>query len=647
MTVTDRQGTVSDTTGHRTRVLLINPRFPESFWSFRFAINKILPGKRALNPPLGLATLAALCPQEWEVSIVDENVERLPIEPEADIIGICGMGVQFTRQSELLGYYRNLNYYVVAGGSYASLCPEKYNDLADTVIAGEAEYIWPAFCNDYTAGDIKALYQETGIVDIADSPTPRFDLLKLERYTTVSMQFSRGCPYRCDFCDIIVMFGRKPRTKSPQQIGRELDQLRLLGVTNIFFVDDNLIGNRKKARELLAHIRDYQVSHNYRFSFGTEASLNLAEDKEMLQLFREAGFGWVFIGIESPDEESLREMNKSQNLRGNLQDSLVTLYRSGIDVMAGFIVGFDNDTVDTFRRQHEFITRSGIQVAMVGLLTALPKTPLYIRLEKEGRLIADAPDGDNTGAATNMIPLHMSYEEMVSGYKQLYHQLQSDAGIGRRILFKLRHLRSPVYRVRYSPRESLTILRRLVLRGILPGGPRRCYWFARTLLRSGPAMWPQVVTDWITGLAMRDYVDRHFPTNMLSNNLKISKYINKLCRSGREGMNRGTLRLSASFESGRSYIELTLRGYSDRRFLRQAGLRLEQLMRKTPVTVVLRIESLTDGQLEQLQEMLRQLSHHGDRVFIYLNNKLRPLVNIDSSVFNLVLNDPRGALSSP
>lgn len=632
--------------GYRTKLLLINPRFPESFWSFRFAINNILPGKRALNPPLGLATLAALCPPEWEVSIVDENVEPLPMAPDADIIGICGMGVQFARQSELLGYYRNRNYYVVAGGSYASLCPEKYSDLADTVIAGEAEYIWPEFCKDFATDSVKNRYQETGIVDIADSPTPRFELLRLELYTTISMQFSRGCPYRCEFCDIIVMFGRKPRTKSPEQIGRELDQLRLLGVTNIFFVDDNLIGNRKKAKELLAYIRDYQLSHNYRFSFGTEASLNLAEDVEMLQLFREAGFGWVFIGIESPDEDSLREMRKSQNLRGNLLDSLITLYRNGIDVMAGFIIGFDNDTVDTFRRQHEFIIQSGIQIAMVGLLTALPKTPLYIRLEKEGRLIKDAADGDNTGATTNMIPLHMNYADMTSSYKQLYRQLQSDAGIGRRILFKLRYLHSPVYRVRYSPRESMTILKHLVLRGILPGGPRRCYWFARTVLQSRPVLWPQVVTDWIGGLSMRDYVDRHFPVNMLSNNLKISKYINHLCHIGREGMNRGTLVLSASFDSSRSHIELTLRGYSGHGFLQKAGRKLEKLLRKTPVTVVLHIESLADDQLDQLQEMLRQLSRHGDRVIIYLNDRLKPLISIDSSVFNLVLNEPTNSLSS-
>jgi predicted transcriptional regulator len=256
------------------RLLLINPRFAESFWSFRFAVRDIVPGKRTLNPPLGLATLAALCPAHWEVSIVDENVESVPLDPQADIVGVCGMGAQFARQRELLAYYRARGYFVVAGGSYASLCPEQYTTLAHTTIAGEAEYIWPAFCRDFEAGSQQALYRETGTVDLADSPTPRFDLLKLHLYNTASLQFSRGCPYLCEFCDIIVMFGRRPRVKNVEQIGRELDALRAQGARQVFFVDDNLIGNRTQAKALLRFLADYQNRHDYRFGFGTEASLN-------------------------------------------------------------------------------------------------------------------------------------------------------------------------------------------------------------------------------------------------------------------------------------------------------------------------------------------------------------------------------------
>ena len=392
------------------RLLLVNPRFPESFWSFRWAVDEILPGKRALNPPLGLATLAALCPPEWDVRIVDENVESVPLEVEADIVGICGMGAQFVRQRELLAEYRARGHFVVAGGSYASLCPEHYDGLAQTIVCGEAENIWKEFCADFMAGCPRPLYRETGAIALADSPVPRFDLLKIDRYSAVTVQFSRGCPFLCDFCDIIVMFGRKPRFKGCEQVGRELDVLRRFGVRNVFFVDDNLIGNPRAAKNLLAYLADYQRRHGYRFTFGTEASINLAQDDELLRLFRAANFNWVFIGIESPDPESLRETRKPQNLREDLLTSVRRLYARGIDVLGGFIVGFDNDTLDTFDAQHRFIVDSGIQAAMVGLLTALPHTPLHRRLEREGRLIDGAASVDNTKPGTNFVPRRMEYE---------------------------------------------------------------------------------------------------------------------------------------------------------------------------------------------------------------------------------------------
>jgi len=252
------------------KLLLINPKYPESFWSFKWAVDEVLPGKRAINPPLGLATLAALCPPHWQVTIVDENVESVPLDPDADLVGVCGMGVQFARQKELLGFYRRAGYHVVAGGSFASLCPERYADVADTVVAGEAEYIWPQFCADFETGAAQPLYRETGSVRLEDSPVPRFDLLRLDRYTTATLQFSRGCPYLCEFCDIIVMFGRKPRHKGVEQVGRELDALRAVHVRNVFFVDDNMIGHRAVAKELLRYIADYQRRHGRPFTFGTE-----------------------------------------------------------------------------------------------------------------------------------------------------------------------------------------------------------------------------------------------------------------------------------------------------------------------------------------------------------------------------------------
>jgi radical SAM superfamily enzyme YgiQ (UPF0313 family) len=246
-------------------------------------------------------------------------------------------------------------YKVVAGGSYASLCPERFEGLADAVVAGEAERIGPRFCADFAAGAPKALYQETGTVALTESPTPRFDLLKLERYSMASLQFSRGCPFRCEFCDIIVMFGRRPRVKSLEQIGRELDALRARGVCRAFFIDDNSIGSRPQAKALLAYLAEYQVRHDYRFNFGTEASLNLARDAELIRPMRAANFAWVFIGIETTDEKSLKETKKMQNIGGDILADVRRMYASGIDVLAGFIVGFDNDTLATFDRQREFI----------------------------------------------------------------------------------------------------------------------------------------------------------------------------------------------------------------------------------------------------------------------------------------------------
>jgi radical SAM superfamily enzyme YgiQ (UPF0313 family) len=620
------------------KLMLINPRFPESFWSFKWAIDNILPNKRTTHPPLGLATLAALCPEDWEVEIIDENIESVPLEPKADIVGVCGMGVQFKRQRELLNFYKGKGYYVVAGGSYASLCPELYDSLANTVVAGEAEYIWKEFCKDFEMGKPKRLYHERGEVALTDSPVPRFDLLKLDKYQAVSLQFSRGCPFRCEFCDIIVMFGRKPRTKSLEQVGKELDELRRLNINNVFFVDDNLIGNKPVAKKFLRFLRDYQMEHNYRFHFGTEASLNLAHDDELLELFRQANFGWVFIGIESPDEESLKETLKFQNTRQDILSSIQRVYSYGIEILAGFIIGFDNDTMETFDKQYRFITKSGIQTAMIGLLTAAPKTPLYERLEKDGRIIPDANNSDNTKLSTNIIPKQMGYEEMVSGYRALYYRLLDNRNIADRIKNKTRYLTNPIYKGSYPLVEQLKVLGRFIIHGLLPGGFSRLFHFCRTIPFSRPRQIPLVIQDWIVGLTMRDYIERHFIQEFEDVNHLTDSYLGLIEKALQGYLNLGVLEISFNqVKNAAANLSISMKGWLDRDFFVGATPHIEKVLKHTTSSVTLHIEEFNESQLEHLNKLLGKLSRYGDRVYINVHERLRDMVNIDSSVFNVVL----------
>lgn len=620
------------------RLLLIYPKSPESFWNFRWALQSILPGKRAVNPPLGLATLAALCPPHWQVTIVDENIEPLPIAPAADLIGIAGMGVQFPRQSELLRYYRGRGYYVVAGGSYASLCPERYADLADTVICGEAEYIWPRFCADFEQRQALPLYRETGTVDLSHSPVPRFDLLKLDRYTTATLQFSRGCPYLCEFCDIIVMFGRRPRHKAAEQIGRELDELRRAGVRNVFFVDDNLIGNQRVAKELLRFLKDYQARYRYAFDFGTEASLNLARDPELMNLFREANFSWVFIGIESPSEASLRETRKLQNVGQDPLAAVRRIHSFGIDVLAGFIVGFDNDSAETFERQYEFIMRSGIQAAMIGLLNALPRTPLYDRLRLAGRLREHAGEGDNTKLVTNVVPLRMSYETLVAGYKRLYERLLTDSAIAQRIINKRRFLRRPVYKGEYGLADSVRIAARLLHRGLLPGGLSRAYHFARSLPWCVPRAVPLAIVDWITGLSLRDYVERHFgdPVSELpaTSNARMARLIYALSRCDCEGK---VILSDPVAATGGPLLTLSIGAWRGSRPFARVTRELSALLRETPSRLRLRIHEIGVTDLAHVRALLRRLAAFSDKVSIEAGAALYNLINVEAWGFQLVL----------
>ncbi|HEX3109452.1 MAG TPA: radical SAM protein, partial [Thermoanaerobaculia bacterium] len=551
--------------------------------------------------------------------------------PVADIIGVCGMGVQFGRQRELLTHFRSRGFFVVAGGSYASLCPEAYEEIADAVIAGEAEYIWPQFCRDFEAGEAKPLYRECGEVSLHDSPPPRYDLLKLDRYAMVSLQFSRGCPFRCEFCDIIVMFGRKPRTKTPEQVCRELDVLRAHGVRNVFFVDDNFIGNKPLARELLRAIQEYQRKHDYTFRFGTEASLNLAQDEELMTLMHQANFQWVFIGIESPDEESLRETLKLQNTREDMQTSLHKIYQHGIDVFAGFIIGFDHDTTKTFDLQHDFIVHSGIQVAMVGMLTALPRTPLYARLQGEGRLL-EGDATDNTRLWTNVVPKKMTMDSMRVGYQQLYGRLLSDRGVADRILAKMRHLVPSGGNIGYGLIEQLRMATRLVVRGIAPGGVGRWWHFTRSLANATPRQLPLVLSDWVSGLSMKSYAERYI---LAVREKEASRFERAIARARARLANlieEGALELTLdNVRHALPSLSLTLRRSLDASALARAARYLKWLLRKTRTTITLRIEC----DVATVEELLERLARYSDRVSLSLDQAVPAVARVDWSRFQV------------
>jgi radical SAM superfamily enzyme YgiQ (UPF0313 family) len=401
-------------------ICLINPRFDPSYWGFDYAL-PIYPGDRRCTMITGaLPALAGLVPAGHSIDILDENIEEIDLTAldHYDIIGVTGMIVQKERMREILLELKDRPPLVVVGGPYPTVQESFFDGLHDVIFCGEAETTWPQFLHDFAAGrPYRKRYQQAERTDMTKVPKPRYDLLKVSRYASGSLQFSRGCPFLCEFCDIIVTFGRRPRVKPPQQVIEELDDMRRAGFFSCFIVDDNFIGNKKEAKKLLRLIIPWQKKHNYPLRLTTEASLNLADDPELLELMYQANFRSVFLGIETPRVESLLETRKVQNTRGDsMAEKLKRIQNAGLDVQAGFIVGFDHDDEMIFEEQYRFIQDNGIQLAMVGMLSAIPTTPLYERLEKEGRLVLDDPN-------CNIVPKLMSREQLQSGYWDLVERL--------------------------------------------------------------------------------------------------------------------------------------------------------------------------------------------------------------------------------
>ena len=377
--------------GPNLKVLMVWPSFPPSFWGFEGVLEMI--PERAMTPPLGLITVAALCPPAWQIRLIDHAFEELRQEDLewADIVMVSAMHAQRADALTVLGRARELGRRTFVGGPWASTDPEAAMRVADHVMVGEAEEAFPGIAAALENGTAQALYRIVDKPDMTSSPVPRFDLLHRNKYTSMPIQFSRGCPFQCEFCDIITIYGRRPRAKTPKQVIRELDTLRELGWRNeVFIVDDNFIGNSAQALQLSRELIEWQKLHQQPFSFYTEASIDLASRPELMDAMVQANFMYVFIGIETPSADALKESRKFQNLRKNNVDQVRIIQESGLWVLAGFIVGFDSDDETIFDRQLEFINRTAIAWAMAGILMAPPTTALFDRMKREGRLIEDS-----------------------------------------------------------------------------------------------------------------------------------------------------------------------------------------------------------------------------------------------------------------
>lgn len=466
------------------KVLLVSPRTPDTFWSFRHVLKFV--SRRASIPPLGLLTVAAMLPREWSLKLVDLNVRPLDDADLqwADYVLLSAMLVQRDSVREVAARCRALGKPIIAGGPLFTTGHDAFPEIPHVVL-GESEELMPQLVADMEAGRVQPVYRAARWPDLTRTPIPRWDLIRLRDYVTMAVQFSRGCPFDCEFCDIIVMNGRVPRTKTPAQLVAELEALRRQGWRDmVFIVDDNFIGNRRRTRELLEALTVWRRETRTTMGFLTEASVNLADDPELCARMVAAGFKKVFVGIETPSAESLEECRKRQN-RGDLVGAVHRLQQAGLEVMGGFIVGFDNDRPDIFHRQFEFIQRSGVVTAMVGLLTALPKTQLWQRLQREGRLLAEST-GNNTDAVLNFEP-RLNREFLVNGYRELVRRLYEPRHYYARIRTFLRNHqpRRPVgRRLRLAWTDVQAFLRSFWVLGLRHRG-RLAYWrlFWSTLLR--------------------------------------------------------------------------------------------------------------------------------------------------------------------
>jgi radical SAM superfamily enzyme YgiQ (UPF0313 family) len=503
------------------KILFVYPKYPDTFWSFKHALKFI--SKKAAFPPLGLLTVAAMLPGQWYKKLVDMNVNQLKDKDIkwADYVFISAMVVQQDSAREVIARCNKLNTRVVAGGPLFTTGYEDYKGV-DHFILGEAEVTIPPFLKDLEKSCPRPIYSSKERPDIILTPIPLWSLIKMKHYSSMNIQYSRGCPYNCDFCDIIMLNGHKPRTKTGEQILSELEVLYQRGWRgSVFMVDDNFIGNKRKLKsEILPTIIEWRKGKKHPFDLFTEASINLADDEELVKLMTDAGFSTVFIGIETPNEESLAECAKSQNMNRDMVASIKKIQNFGIEVQGGFIVGFDSDPLSIFKSQISFIQDSGIVTAMVGLLNAPPGTRLYQRLMKENRILKTS-SGNNTDCSLNFIP-KMNYETLIQGYRHILKTIYTPKQYYERIKLFMRE---------YKPRQKIAgrlklqhikaLVKSIWFLGLRENG-RWYYWklFVSTLIKQ-PRKFPLSISLSVYGYHFRKVLEEHdhLPVDIPSTNI--------------------------------------------------------------------------------------------------------------------------------
>ena len=495
------------------KILLVYPQYPDTFWSFKHALRIIC--KKAASPPLGLLTVAAMLPKEWEKKLVDMNVSTLTDKDLewADYVFISAMVVQRDSLQEVIARCKKIGAKIVAGGPLLTTGYDEFEGV-DHFVLGEAEITLPPFLEDLEKGCAQHLYISNERPDISKTPIPLWSLINMKQYSTMNVQYSRGCPFNCEFCDIVILNGHKPRTKDKDQLLAELDALYRQGWrSGVLIVDDNFIGNKRKLKaEILPAIIEWMEAKKHPFALATQASINLADDEELMQLTVKAGFNQVFVGIETTNEDSLAECNKLPNKNRDLVALVRKIQNHGLQVQGGFIVGFDSDPLSIFKTQTSFIQRSGIVTAMVGLLNAPRGTRLYQRLKLENRLLEDI-SGDNMDCSLNFIP-KMNYETLINGYKSILNTIYSPKHYYERVKICLKEYK-PAKRKRGSHLRFYHIrafIRSMWFLGVREKG-RRYYWklFVSTLLRR-PRSFPLSVSLAIYGFHFRKITEKYIST---------------------------------------------------------------------------------------------------------------------------------------